>query len=427
MKKWILFGVLALFIALPIYFWMPGFLAVSSLTDYPCAIGRILALVGFVLVLFQITLSSRLPLLERNLGLDKLLGVHRLVGVTGFAFMLSHPVLHFSSDLLAMGTVILKWPMVFGLAALLAVGVTAGSAILYSRLHLNYGSGKKLHWLNFLVVPIIFTHSLLLGSDIGSQPPLLAFWLILGALYVFLVSSIIWDRIRMRRHPFQVTEVVQETHDIWSLHFNGKPVNHKPGQFAILTLLRQGFAPEPHPFTVASSPTTGNLAISVKAVGDFTSTIKDTKTTDRAYIGVPYGTFSFLDHDAPNLVFIAGGIGITPFMSMLRYIVDKKLERNVLLLWGNKTENDIAFRGELQQMVTDMPALRVVHVLSHQPDWPGEKGYVDGNLLHKYLDGFENPQVFVCGPPVMMTKVIRLLRQFGVPKARIHYERFALR
>jgi predicted ferric reductase len=426
MKKWILVGVLALFIAIPIIFWMPRFLAVSDLTDYPCAIGRIFALVGMVLVLFQITLSSRLPWLERNLGLDKLLGVHRTAGVTGFAFMLSHPFLHFSSDLLALGTVILKWPMIIGLTALLVVIATAGSSILYGRLHLKYGVWKKMHWLNFILLPVIFTHSLLLGSDLGSQPPLLVFWLFLGALYVFLVAAIIWDRINVRRHPFQVTEVVQETPDIWSIHFKGRPVDYKPGQFAILSLLRPGLAPEPHPFTVASSPTSGDLAISIKAVGDFTSTIKNTSNTDQAYISVPYGTFSFLDHDARNLVFIAGGIGITPFMSMLRYMVDKKLERNVLLLWGNKTERDIAFRGELEQMAAAMPTLRIIHVISNQPDWSGEKGYIDGSLLHKYLDGFGNPQIFVCGPPVMMTKVIRLLRQFDVPKAHIHYERFAL-
>ena len=78
-------------------------------------------------------------------------------------------------------------------------------------------------------------------------------------------------------------------------------------------------------------------------------------------------------------------------------------------------------------MVAARPALRIVHVLSNQPDWPGEKGYVDLELLRKYLDGYENAQFFVCGPPVMMTKVIRALKQAGVPKARIHYERFALR
>jgi predicted ferric reductase len=427
MKGWLLFGALAVFTAIPTVFWVSGFLASESLTDYPCAIGRLLALVGFVLVLFQIALSSRLKWIERNIGLDKLFGIHRTAGVIGFAFMLSHPIFHFSSDLLSLGTVILLWPMAIGLTALLIVIVTAGSAILYRRLRLRYGTWKKMHWVNFIAPPVIFAHSLLLGSDIRDQQPLRVFWFVLGGLYVALVGSILWNRIQVRRHPFRVTDVVQETRDTWSLHFKNRRVNHKPGQFLIVSLIRKGRAEEPHPFTLSSSPTSDALSISVKAVGDFTSTIKDTTTADHAYIDAPYGVFSFLNYDAPNLVFIAGGIGITPFMSMLRYMADEKLERNVLLIWGNKTEQDVAFRSELEQMAAAMPCLRIVHVMSNQQDWPGEKGYVDARLLRKYLDGVENPQVFVCGPPVMMTKVIRALQEIGVPKGRIHYERFALR
>jgi predicted ferric reductase len=427
MKKWILFGLLALIIAIPVYFWMPGFLAVDMATDYPCAIGRILALVGFILVLFQITLSSRFKWLERGLGQDKLLGIHKTAGIVGFAFMLSHPVLHASSDLLAQGFVTLKWPMIFGLITVLMALVTVGSAIFYRRLSLKYEGWKKIHWFNFIIVPIIFTHSLLLGSDLASQPPLLVFWYILGGLYVLLVAAILLERIQIRQHLLQVTDVVQETPDTWSLHFNGGNATHKPGQFLLLSLVHNGRRTEPHPFTISSSPTSSDLSVSVKAVGDFTTTVKDTTLADGAYVDMPYGTFSFLNHDAPNLVFIAGGIGITPFISMLRYMVDQKLERNVILLWGNKTEKDIAFRSEMEQMTAVMPSLKVVHVLSNQSEWPGEKGYIDVDLLHKYLDGFENPQVFVCGPPPMMTKVVHALQRCGVPKARIHFERFALR
>ena len=324
MKKWILFGLLALFISIPIYFWMPAFLATDTATDYPCVIGRLLALVGFILILFQIVLSSRLKWLESNLGLDKMLGAHKIAGVFGFAFMFSHPVLHFSSDLLSMGTVILKWPMIFGLIALLIVLVTVGSALLYGRLHLKYGMWKQMHWLNFIILPIIFVHSLLLGTEMGSQPNLVVFWYFLGALYLVLVAFILWDRIQVRRHPVQVAEVVQETRDTWSVHFKAKNQDYKPGQFLMLSMLRDGHLVEPHPFTISSSPTREDLSVSVKAVGDFTATIKDTSTADQAYIGAPYGTFSFLNYDAPNLVFIAGGIGITPFMSMLRYMQDKK-------------------------------------------------------------------------------------------------------
>lgn len=91
MKKLILFGLLAVFIAIPFGFWMPAFIATDMATDYPCVIGRLLALVGFILILFQVVLSSRLKWIERGLGQDKLLGVHKTAGVVGFAFMLSHP------------------------------------------------------------------------------------------------------------------------------------------------------------------------------------------------------------------------------------------------------------------------------------------------------------------------------------------------
>jgi predicted ferric reductase len=427
MKKLILFGLLAVFIAIPFGFWMPAFIATDMATDYPCVIGRLLALVGFILILFQVVLSSRLKWIERGLGQDKLLGVHKTAGVVGFAFMLSHPVLHASSDLLAQGYVTLKWPMIFGLIAVLLALVTVGTAILYGRLSLKYETWKQIHWFNFIVVPIIFAHSLLLGTELNSQPALRIFWYVLGVLFVLLAGAILWDRIRIKRHLLRVTDVVQETPDTWSLHFKSGSPDHKPGQFLLLSLLHDGRRTGPHPFTISSSPTSGDLSVSVKAVGDFTATVKDTTSADEAYIDMPYGIFSFLNYDAPNLVFIAGGIGITPFISMLRYMVDKKLERNVILIWGNKTEKDIAFKSELEQMAVAMPSLRIIHVLSNQSEWPGEKGYVDTMLLHTLLDGFENPQVFVCGPPVMMTKGVRSLQQVGVPKARIHFERFALR
>ena len=134
-----------------------------------------------------------------------------------------------------------------------------------------------------------------------------------------------------------------------------------------------------------------------------------------------------MNHDADNLVFIAGGIGITPFLSMLRYLRDTEANRQVLLIWGNKTEADIVCRHEIETMDAAMSSLQVVHVMSSQDDWPGEKGYVTSQLLGKYLDGVESPQVFLCGPPVMMDKVIPSLLSLGISKQRIHDERFALR
>lgn len=98
----------------------------------------------------------------------------------------------------------------------------------------------------------------------------------------------------------------------------------------------------------------------------------------------------------------------------------------MLLFWANKTERDIAFRAELEEMASDLASLRIVHVLSRQQDWPGERGYVDADLLQRYME-VRDPQVFLCGPPAMTKGVIRALRELGIPRSRIHYERFTLR
>ena len=114
-------------------------------------------------------------------------------------------------------------------------------------------------------------------------------------------------------------------------------------------------------------------------------------------------------------------------MSMLRYIYNSKLERNIILLWGNKTEKDIVFRDELEKMAEEMPSLKIVHVMSGQDDWPGEKGYVDEEKLKRHVSNFQGSQFFLCGPPRMMASVEKTLRSLGAPKKRIYYERFALR
>ncbi len=237
----------------------------------------------------------------------------------------------------------------------------------------------------------------------------------------------LWNMAYVKKRPFKIADVVNESHDVTSLYFEGKHRDYKPGQFMIVQLIRNGKVSESHPFTISSSPTRDKLSISVKSVGDFTSTIGDTKVSDGAYIDAPYGRFSFLNHDAQDFVFIAGGIGITPFMSMLRYMYDNKLERNVTLIWGNKTEDDIVFRAELEKMSAEMSSLKVVHIMSRQEDWPGERGYVDADKLGKLIDSFQVGQFFLCGPPVMMNILEKTLRDLGVSKKRIHYERFALR
>jgi predicted ferric reductase len=231
---------------------------------------------------------------------------------------------------------------ILGVITLLLILATAGAAILYSRLRLKYETWKNIHRASYVIFAMGFVHSFFMGSDLYNWP-LRVFWILMACIYVAVLLYKVWNRSRVRRHPFSVAEVSQETHDVWSLHFERRHQDYKPGQFMIVQLVRDGKVSEPHPFTISSSPTEDRLSISVKSVGDFTATIGDTKIADTAYIDSPYGVFSFLNHDDRDLVFIAGGIGITPFMSMLGYIHDKKLERNVILIWGNISFSEISW------------------------------------------------------------------------------------
>jgi ferredoxin-NADP reductase len=146
-----------------------------------------------------------------------------------------------------------------------------------------------------------------------------------------------------------------------------------------------------------------------------------------AFVDGPHGSFSTELTPAPGYVFIAGGIGIAPFMSLLRTLADRGDPRPVVLLYGEKRWEDVAFREELGEL-RERLALDVVYVLE-QPneDWEGETGFVDEALLRRHLprEGFER-HVFICGPNPMIDAVERALIACGVPERNVSAERFVL-
>jgi predicted ferric reductase len=426
MKKLNLSLAMVVLIALPVIFWAATLTPGLPWAVYLHEMGKLLGLIGFVLLLFQYVLSSKIKWVERGIGLDVLFRMHSKVGLIAVIFITAHPALFFISEKLQGYEAPMSILKVLGVITLLLLLLAACAALLYGVLPVKYETWKGIHRIAYAIFALAFIHSFFIGSDL-QRWPMRILWLILAILFIGILAYKLQRRSYIRRYPFKVAGVLQETYDTWSVHFEGEHPPYNPGQFMIIQLLRDGNTSEPHPFTISSSPTGERLSISAKSVGDFTSTIGETKTTDVAYIDMPYGVFSFLNFDAKDLVLIAGGIGITPFMSMLRYIYDKKLKKNVILLWSNKTEQDIAFRKELETMASEMPSLKVVHVLSRQEGWSGERGKIDAEKLKRYVDNFHVTQFFICGPPLMMRAVERTLRELGAPKNRIHYERFALR
>ena len=426
MKKIVLVGIGFLLVAIPTFYWASGLTPASAWPVFFYEVGRLCTLVAFVLLFFQYVLSSRVKWIERGIGLDRLFGVHKLCGVLVLCLVLAHPSLMFLSERLQGQAAPFGFFKLLGLVTLLIVVASAGAALFRGPMRLKYETWKRIHKAGYFVYPLAFGHSFFLGGTVQKGALQILWALLLLSYGVILIHKLI-RRIVLRRHPFKVAEVRKESDSAWSVVFEGDHGEYNPGQFMIVQFKRNGDVSESHPFTLSSSPTREKLAITVKAAGDFTSTLSQTKVSDFGYLDIPYGVFSFLNTTGEDFVFIAGGIGITPFISMLRYMRDKALRKPVLLLWANKTEAEILFRQELETLAATWPSLKVVHVLSRQNSWPGERGHIDGKKLRKYIGDFEIPHFFICGPPPMMKDVERTLRSFGVPGKRIRTERFALR
>jgi len=192
----------------------------------------------------------------------------------------------------------------------------------------------------------------------------------------------------------------------------------RPGQFAWLTMGSTPFKITGHPFSFSSSAAAedGRVEMTIRNLGDFTSEIGNVPVGQRVYLDGPYGAFTIDRNPADMHVLIAGGVGITPMMSIIRTLADRADKRPVILLYGNKDWDTVTFREELDALQQRLN-LTIVHVLEKPPaGWTGEKGFINAAVLARYLPPpFADHEYYICGPDVMMDAIETALGQLGVP------------
>jgi predicted ferric reductase len=401
-------------------------------------LGKSLGLLGFGMLGLQFVLAARLKWLNRPFGLDMVLRFHKAMAIAAVVFLLLHPVL------LAVGgagiglflDLQLPWYIYAGKLGLVLVLVQGITSMYRMSLGMKFEKWRLLHNQAPVIFVLVFLHSWNAGGDLALASVQALWWVLLAAAAAAYLFHKVWNPQQLKKNTYRVEEVRQETHNVWTLTFSppegAERYAYLPGQFHFIRLFRGGdLSTEEHHFTISSSPTQdGFVSSTIKESGDFTAAIGKTKEGDKAAIQAPFGRFSYLLHpEEKDIVFIAGGIGITPLMSMLRHMRDTEAQLNVVLIYANETEADIVFKSEIDEIQTgDNPSLKVVYVLNDPPaDWQGETGYVDKEKLMRFCGNDLAAKAFyICGPPPMSDGLTQILQDSGVSARHIHKERFSL-
>jgi NAD(P)H-flavin reductase len=234
----------------------------------------------------------------------------------------------------------------------------------------------------------------------------------------------------------KVVKIVQENHDSNSLYLEGSDerfIGRKAGQYASIRIMRPDGWSEPHPFTISGAPEDALLRLTIKKEGKFTSAISDLKPGAPVKCMGPLGVFC-KDIDAkPSSVMIAGGVGITPFMSVLRHFRNIKAPNKITLFWVNRTIEDIFSTEEIKQMSRELN-LNVVYCLSRDDDvnryvdtlYPNvyyEKGRLNEDILKRH-GVVRDAAFYLCGPPPMMESALNDLQKVGVAPDSVEREKF---
>ncbi|MGE4297747.1 MAG: FAD/NAD-binding family oxidoreductase [Desulfovibrionaceae bacterium] len=235
---------------------------------------------------------------------------------------------------------------------------------------------------------------------------------------------------------WKLAKVAAENEDVTSVFIEaprdarGKMLERRPGQFATIRVKTGDAWSAPHPFTISCDPDQDQVQFTIKKAGRFTSGLRDLKPGAEIMCQGPFGVFCKDIDTRENIVMIAGGVGITPFLSVLRFFRKNKTHNRVLLFWSNKTVADAFARDELREMTRELD-LTVVHVISREepPTDSGgeriffEKGRFDRNMLERH-GAAPSASFYLCGPPAMQDAVLETLNSCGIDAGNVQREAF---
>ncbi|CAN5233458.1 ferric reductase-like transmembrane domain-containing protein [soil metagenome] len=423
------------------YWWAAdaGFQDLTSWETGLLSTGRLTGLVASDLLLVQVLLMARLPVLERSFGQDRLAHLHRLVGFTSFNLMVTHVILivwgyaggslpHLPAETWRMT---LNDPgMLLAVAGTFCLVMVVATSIRAARAKLRYESWHLLHLYAYLGVGLALPHQLWTGQQFIDSTAKTVFWwsawaITAAAILVFRVAIPTWRNLHHRVH---VTSVVSEGDGVFSVHLGGRNLDRlraEAGQFFVWRFLSGEGRTRGNPYSLSAAPSRDGLRITVKEVGDQSRRLRELAPGTPVLFEGPYGRLGDRVRTRDRIALIGAGVGITPLRALAEGLSYAPGDAVMLHRYRD--------RPLMQRELEDLAAHRGLNVLwlpgarRSDQSWLGAHAgeATDVAALRFWVPDIAERDTYVCGPPVWTAQVVQSLRAAGVSPDQIHLESFS--
>jgi predicted ferric reductase len=413
------------FTALPVVLLIIGNPSLADLSTYYAVLtilAKITAFSGLALLAITVVLSSRIKTVDRILGgLDTVYEIHHDKGKIAFVLLFLHPIF------LALREVDQLLPFIkyflpgSGLAidlGKIALTLMAIALLISIYIEIDYEVLKKIHRSLGLFMVLGGFHAYLTRSNLYNIPILRYYMMILLSISTLLyLNTSLFGNILAKKFKYRVRGVARLSETITKITMepDDEALEFKPGQFILIRFKQENFD-EIHPFSIVSSPEEDNLSICVKKLGDYTSRMHELEENTLAIIEGAYGGF-LIKRTSREQILIAGGIGLTPFLSMLSAINQQKLSVHLYYSYGDPGDDSLVDLIR-ERIMGDSVKLSVIDTR--------EIGRITVERIIREYPDFREKSYCICGPSAMNRDFEQKLREAGVPIEQIDLEYFKL-
>ena len=406
---------------------------------FALAAGQITGLWASDLLLLQVLLMARVPIVERAFGQDRLARWHRWVGFSSFWLMVAHIVLvtiGYGSLVRFIQTfweLTVDYPgMLLAVAGSVLLVLVVATSLRVARRKLRYESWHLLHLSAYLGVGLALPHQLWTGQDFLASPAATAYW---WTLYAVSAGAVVAYRIglparRNWRHRLVVSQVAAEGPGLTSVYLSGRELDRLPvraGQFFQWRFLDGPGWTRSHPYSLSATPHGGLLRITVKDLGDGSARVAALPPGTKVLVEGPYGKLTSETYAGGPVTLLACGIGVTPLLSLLGELPYGPGQAT--LIYRARNEAEVAFRHELEWFAARR-GVRVVYLLgrrAQRESWLPARyaDHADAVALREIAPQVARSDVYICGPEEWTEAARAAARRAGVPAERVHTELFS--